>query len=58
MITFTLISKINVDAEFSQNNIIFIYDVDDDDDGGDGDDSDDGDDGADGNVAHGDPDLA
>ena len=58
MITFTLISKINVDAEFSQNNIIFIYDGDDDDDGGDGDDSDDGDDGADGNVAHGDPDLA
>ena len=58
MITFTLISKINVDAEFSQNNLIFIYDSDDDDDGGDGDDSDDGDDGADGNVAHGDPDLA
>ena len=46
-----------VDAEFSQNNLIFIYDGDDDDDG-DGDDGDDGDDGADGNVAHGDPDLA
>ena len=50
-----------VDAEFSQNNLIFIYDGDDGDDGddaGDSDDGDDGDDGADGNVAHGDPDLA